>query len=109
MLRGEEDYRMNNFFYYSIICILLAGFLCGGILGSILIRKMAQMKEMIHTFCLTERQSRNQHISLSQPIELTQEERSMLLEDKPAEDTENDDSAQDQLMIEEFLQEILSC
>lgn len=49
---------MNDIFFYSIIFILLAGILCGGILGSIIIRRIAQMKDMLQVYCLTERQSR---------------------------------------------------
>ena len=102
---------MNNLFFYSIIFILLAGFLCGGILGSIIIKRITQMKDMLHSYCLTERQSRgiNDFRPITQTIELTQEERNMLLEDIPQEEKEQTVNAKEELIIEEFLQEILSC
>ncbi len=102
---------MNDIFFYSIIFILLAGFLCGGILGSIIIRRITQMKEMLHVYCLTERQSRGRcdFAAQQQTIELTQEERSMLLEDFPREEQEKEIKQKEELVIEEFLQEILSC
>lgn len=102
---------MNDIFFYSIIFILLAGILCGGILGSIIIRRIAQMKDMLQVYCLTERQSRGRSdlALMEQTIELTQEERSMLLEDIPQEEPEKKINQKEELVIEEFLQEILSC
>ena len=78
---------MNELFLYSIIFILLAGFLCGGILGSMIIRRIVQMRDMLDSYCMTEHQNREMknYYQVSQTIELTQEERKMLLEDLPEE------------------------
>ncbi len=102
---------MDDIFFYSIIFILLAGLLCGGILGSIIIIRISQVRDMLHVCCLNERQSSGSidFKQTIQTIELTQEERSMLLEDIPREERERKAGAEEELVIEEFLQEILSC
>lgn len=63
---------MSNLFYYSIIFILIIGFLCGGILGTIVIRRMEQLRKMIQ----------NQSSFSPQSIELTEDEKRMLLGDE---------------------------
>lgn len=109
---------MQDIMLYIIISILLIEILCGGILGSILIKRMSHMGEIIRKY---ERET-NKEKTVGQPVlqgpplpmllpqqqvvTLTKEEREMLNAPIPG---GTDTNQEEEDVIEKFLREILSC
>ncbi len=108
---------MQDIMLYIIISILLVEILCGGILGSILIKRMSHMSEIIHRYEkrvgkteIAEQSNMTGQanaLQSGQPVvTLTEEEREMLAAPLPCNEQHHIDEEE---VIEDFLREFLSC